>query len=454
MSFILGQQLVRQKEFGKALNIFLNLEKKTLKDSKIYFYLGMINFELNNFDKSIFYYEKFLQNVPNSISALHNLAIVKQSTGDIDVAKEIYLKLIEIDIYNIRPYYGLFTLNENYLTDENFKIINQIKKIEKLSLYEKGIINFLLSKKEKKIKNYKKEIEYLENFHLDIFNSSYEYNISSQFYHNQIISKNYKKIKIIGDNEKIINKDEINPIFIIGLPRSGSTLIESVLTSGSDNIKSFGESHIFNMSIFEQIGPEIYNKEFDIQNFIFQIDKKLIKKSVIKRYLNFNLINNLKNQIFVDKSLENFFNIEIILNVFPKAKFLHTFRNSKDSVISIFQSMLSELSWTHKIEDILEYIDNYHQVLDYYKSKYPNQIMDINLEKFTNSSEAISKEIYKFCSLNWSKETLNFYKRKDLYTKTLSFAQVRKKISRYNNSKYLPYLYLLENYKHQYDWIN
>ena len=137
MSFILGQQLVRQKEFGKALNIFLNLEKKKLKDSKIYFYLGMINFELNNFDKSIFYYEKFLQNVPNSISALHNLAIVKQSTGDIDVAKEIYLKLIEIDIYNIRPYYGLFTLNENYLTDENFKIINQIKKIEKLSLYEK-----------------------------------------------------------------------------------------------------------------------------------------------------------------------------------------------------------------------------------------------------------------------------------------------------------------------------
>ena len=97
MSFILGQQLVRQKEFGKALNIFLNLEKKTLKDSKIYFYLGMINFELNNFDKSIFYYEKFLQNVPNSISALHNLAIVKQSTGDIDVAPRALLHVDAIE---------------------------------------------------------------------------------------------------------------------------------------------------------------------------------------------------------------------------------------------------------------------------------------------------------------------------------------------------------------------
>ena len=94
MSFILGQQLVRQKEFGKALNIFLNLEKKKFKDLKIYFYLGMINFELNNFDKGIFYYNKFLEKVPTSISALHNLAIVKQSIGEIDAAKEIYLKLI------------------------------------------------------------------------------------------------------------------------------------------------------------------------------------------------------------------------------------------------------------------------------------------------------------------------------------------------------------------------
>ena len=414
MSFILGQQFVRKKEFGKALTIFLNLEKKKFKDSKIYFYLGMINFELNNFNKSVFYYSKFLKKVPNSISALHNLAIVKQSIGEIDAAKEIYLKLIEVDIYKIRPYYGLFTLNENYLTEENFKNINQILKIQKLNLYERGIANFLLSKQEKKNKNFKKEVQYLKNFHLDIFNSNYEYNMSSQFYYNKIISKNYKKIKIIDDNKKILSDDEINPVFIIGLPRSGSTLIESILTSGGDNVKSFGESHVFNMSILEQIGPKIYNKEFDTKKFIFEIDKKLIKKSVLKRYLDFNLIDNMKNQIFVDKSLENFFNIEIILNIFPKAKFLNTFRNSKDSVISIFQSMLSELSWTHSIEDILKYVDDYYQALEYFKSKYPDQIVDINLEEFTNDSQTISKKIYNFCGLNWSKESLNFYKRKDL----------------------------------------
>ena len=58
MNFQLGQTLIKRKEFGKALKIFLDL-KKNSSDIKILFYLGKIYFELNNFNKSIFYYKKF-----------------------------------------------------------------------------------------------------------------------------------------------------------------------------------------------------------------------------------------------------------------------------------------------------------------------------------------------------------------------------------------------------------
>ena len=61
------------------------------------------------------------------------------------------------------------------------------------------------------------------------------------------------------------------------------------------------------------------------------------------------------NDIFVDKSLENFFNIDLILKIFPKAKFIHSYRDYNDSVISIHQSFLNQLSWTHSIRDILDY---------------------------------------------------------------------------------------------------
>lgn len=451
MNFSIGQKLVKQKEFGKALNVFSYLEKTT-DDQGVLFYLGIIYFELNDYDKSILYYEKFLEKQPDSVNALYNLATVKQSIGEIQTAKNIYLQLMKLDIKNIRPYYGIFILDPNSLTSKHFNNISEIKKNTKLNLYDLGIANFILSKKEKKNKNYKNEIEYLKIFHSSIFNSNYSYNKSALFYYNKVINKFYDKIEIKTNDEKSNDDKELSPIFIVGLPRSGSTLIESILKSSEEKLKSFGECNVVNKSILEQIGPKIYTKDFDINKFQFQIDKKNLKDSILKRYHEFNFdINN--KQIFIDKSLENIFNIEIILNIFPKAKFIHTYRNPVDSILSIYQSMLPELSWVHTLEDILEYIDLYYKILSYLKNKYPEAIMDLNLEKFSEFSEKFTKEIYKFCNLNWNDDSLKFYKRDDLFSKTLSFMQIRNKISKYDDKKYNSYVFLLQKFKNKYKWL-
>tara|TARA_B100000787_G_scaffold169541_1_gene161042 strand:- start:133 stop:1503 length:1371 start_codon:yes stop_codon:yes gene_type:complete len=454
MNFIIGQKLVKKKEFGKALNIFLSLLSNNDKDKRVYFYLGLINYELNNFKESKFYYEKFLKGDPNSRNTLLNLAIVEQSVGNLELAKKNYLKLINLDKYKIRPYYGLLILDINFLTNEFFENIIQIIKNKETNNYEKSLANFILSKKEKKKKNYKKEIKYLEIFNSNSFNSNFEYNKASQFYYKNIINKFYDNIEFIVGKNNNAEVTDLSPIFIIGLPRSGSTLVESILTSSSEKIKSCAESNIINMSILEQIASKIYIKDFNIENFIFQIKKDELKKSILMRYTKFNVINKSSNPLFIDKSLENFFNIEMILKIFPKAKFLHTFRDPVDSAISIYQSMLSELSWTHTFENILSYIDDYKKIINYFKIKYPTKIMDINLEKFTQQSEITAKSIYEFCDLKWNKKYLEFFERKDLYSKTNSFLQIRKKISEYDFEKYKPYISLLEPYKKKYKWLN
>ncbi|MBG07264.1 MAG: hypothetical protein CME68_00760, partial [Halobacteriovoraceae bacterium] len=76
------------------------------------------------------------------------------------------------------------------------KILEDIEKNHKLSLYDKGILNFLLSKKEKTKGNFKNEIYYLNKFHLNIFESNKQYNNSSQFYYNKIVSNYFDKVKI------------------------------------------------------------------------------------------------------------------------------------------------------------------------------------------------------------------------------------------------------------------
>ena len=442
-----GKKLIKQKRFSKALKVFIKLKEQKNFDNKVLFYLGLTHFELNDFTKSVFYYEKFLEKEPNSINTLINLAIVKQTIGDLNSAKQIYHKIIQINKFNLRAYYGLYLLNE-----ENFpeKILEDIEKNHKLSLYDKGILNFLLSKKEKTKGNFKNEIYYLNKFHLNIFESNKQYNNSSQFYYNKIVSNYFDKVKI--NNKKKIK--DINPIFIIGLPRSGSTLVESILTSSPQRIPSLGENHVINTSILEEIGPKIYKNDFNIDYFNFELNLENINKHVINKYSQFYKNSHKKNQRFIDKSLENFFNIEVIIELFPNAKFLHTFRNTSDSIISIYQSMLPDLSWTHSIDDILEYVNNYLNIINYFKIKYPNFILDINLENLTKDSEKITKEIFEFCDLTWDIKILNFYKRKDLFSKTLSFNQIRSKVRNYNVNKYKAYYSLLDDFKRNYKWLN
>ena len=453
MDFLEGQKLIKEKNFSKALDIFVALEKNNYKDDRILFYLGLLYFEFNDFDKSLYYYENFIKKNPNITGALLNLAIVKQTIGDLDSAKKIYLKLIQHNKNNIRAYYGLYLLDSNNFPFKYFSILSDLNRKNKFGLYEIAIINFLLSKNEKVKKNIKKETKYLDKFHVSIFKNNLLYNNSSQFYYDKIINNHFDKIKISNKNRINFENKKLNPIFIIGLPRSGSTVIDSILTSSSEKVNSYGECHIINMSVLNEVSQKIYSKNFQEDNFEFKIDLEKFNENVVNQYSNFTSFKNKKVSKFVDKSLENFYNIELIYNIFPNAKFLHTYRNISDSIISIYQSMLPDLSWAHSIDNILKYIDNYLKVLDYYKQKYPNLIFDINLEHFTSNTEKVTKQIFEFCDLNWEKKILDFYKRKNLFSKTLSFSQIRSKVEKYNINKYKPYYYLFDNFLNDYKWL-
>ena len=149
MKILVGQNYIKNKEFGKALTFFLNLEKSGKKNSSIFFYLGLVYFELNKFDQSILYYNKYLKEDPKSEAGLLNLAIVKQAIGELKSARDLFLKIIKINKLNIKAYYGLYMLDVNFLKEDLFNNLLEISKSEKLNLYEKGIINFLFSKKAK-----------------------------------------------------------------------------------------------------------------------------------------------------------------------------------------------------------------------------------------------------------------------------------------------------------------
>jgi hypothetical protein len=368
---------------------------------------------------------------------IYNLALVFQGLGRISDAEKLFNKLIKINPNDVRSYYGLFNLIIYNITLNYKQKLKDLSNNKKISLFEKSLINFIFSKLEKKEKKIKEEIEFLDSSHELCFQSNYNYNTQSKFYYSKIISSHYDKIKYEGQIKTNIDFRNLQPLFIIGLPRSGSTLVESLISQSSDQIHSFGEFHAINMSIFDQIASVIYSENFNYKDFQFELNKETFQNSLYERY------GTIKNKIFIDKSLENFFNIDIILKFFPNAKFLHTYRNFNESIIGIYQRMMPDLSWSHDIKSILEYANNYQIIINHFKKKYPKHILDVSLEKLTLDKKNESQKIFEFCNIDWNNDVLDFNKKNNLFTKTNSFLQVRQKIIRYNN-KYESYYHLIK----------
>lgn len=437
MSYELGKQLIKKKQFREAIHFFKNILQKKPDDLRANFQIGKIYYDLNDIEKSILFFEKSNQIQPKNSNILFNLALSLQSVGKIKEAEEKYLNLISINPKDVKSYYGLFFLNSKNITPEYLKRLKILIEDSSISQFEKSLINFIFSKIEKEKGNIKEEINFLNLSKQGCLKANLIYNQQSNFYYKNIISKYFNKIKFHGDFKSLKNFNNQNHIFIIGLPRSGSTLVETIICHNSKNVYSFGEFHGINSSIIDQIGSSIYSENFKNINYYLTLKNELFQKSLLEKY------NHINNKIFLDKSLENFFNIEIILKFFPNAKFIHTYRNLRDSIIGIYQTMLPELSWSHRIEDIINYIDIYQEVISYFKNKYPEKILNIDLVKLSNQKEIESKKILNFCNIKFNQEFLNIDKNKKLFSKTNSFMQVKKKIHNYDDNKYQPYYHLI-----------
>ena len=115
------------------------------------------------------------------------------------------------------------------------------------------------------------------------------------------------------------------------------------------------------------------------------------------------------------------------------------------------------LHWYHKyglekddFENAFNVLDN---IIENYNQVYPNFIYDLEFENLVNNPLEESKKLMKFCELPWDKKCLEFYKRKDLISKTASNVQIRKPIYKHSFNKYLPYKKFLNKYGEKYPWF-
>jgi len=363
---------------------------------------------------------------PKNTDQLLYLAGSYRASGKFDSAKKTYQKIIEIDKTNtlalrlIIDYLDTNELveHEKRLNEPELKNIKDEKKIDlffALGILYENLKKFKISAKYfKDANNLKREI--------------YPYNFKLLNKHFDNLEKVFSQLAF----EKINIKKQKKIIFVIGLPRSGTSLIEAIL-SANKNIYPAGEISNLKKIVRENF---VINGILDLNKISESINKQ--NKNIYELYINQNNLKNINKNIIIDKNTENFKFIGIINTFFKNSLIINCVRDPFENFCSLYKINFnsSELNWTNSRSEIVNYHKRYFNLIDLWKSKRISNIIDINFEELLLNPKQTIDKLLDFCGLEKNYDYNNFYKSKSLLIKTASANQVRKSIQKENVFKY------------------
>ena len=426
----LGNVKKSLNEPDKAIECFKMAIK--LKDNNIeaLFNLASIYQEKNKFEDLIKIYKKLLHFDKNHIKTLYNLGSAYLFLGNISEGKNYFEKVLKLDQSNIPSFRNYVSVTKIDKNDKLFKHFQNLN-FDKLNNHEKILIFDALSKCYFDQKNNDLGFNYLVKLNL-IKKEITKFSFLKQ-------QDKYKNIKDFFENTANFNlkfSDGIKskPVFILGMPRSGTSLLEQILSTHS-KIHGAGELNYLE-KIINQLGlikPKDIKYYFtEIRNYYYKNLSKISEKPYI-----------------IDKTPLNCRWIGYIVNAFPEAKIIHIDRNPMAVCWSNYKTLFVDngLDFSLSQEDMAKYFILYNDLMKFWFKKFKNQIININYEDFVQDFELQTKNILLKFNLDWEDELRN-YEKTHRVVKTASFNQVRDKIKKNTSKqweKYSDYLKPMQN---------
>lgn len=216
------------------------------------------------------------------------------------------------------------------------------------------------------------------------------------------------------------------PIFVLGLPRAGSTLLERVLAASPD-VTAMGELHDFPRAYMQQISAVKHNAK---QKSAVQISTGIDFGKLREEYLQSVAARGVETRYFVDKLPMNFLNVGLILRAIPEAKIVHIFKKPMDACFSIFRTFFGDgHPYSYDLEELANYYGSYRELMRHWRSEVSeHSLFDVSYESFVSSPDKVGRKVFDFLGLAWSTDNLSV-NDKGITTDTASAAQVRSAIN-------------------------
>ncbi len=379
---------------------------------EVYSNLGNLYAEMLNADKAREMYEHALAVAPNDVTSLFNLAGLHEESGHKEQAIELYERIQSIDSCHWKSLARLAYPKK--VTDEHAGLISRLKAcIDELDndTQAKEVLYFALGKAYDDLESYEKaaqsfvaanEISKRRVLHYSPGQTEQAFDRVIELFNSEWIQ------------ERATDSD-LSPIFICGMYRSGSTLLERML-AGHPAIVAGGELNTLPNLVARYLGPFPQGVR-DATREQLRLIAKEYDRNVRKRVPH--------SRFVTDKRPDNFLRVGLIRAIFPTAKIIHTRRNIRDNCLSVyFQQFGRATSYANDLRHIAHYYSQQERLFSHWKECFSNAVYVVNYEELIESPERVLRGVLESLGLEWDPGVLDFRSSSGL-VRTYSVWQVR-----------------------------
>jgi tetratricopeptide (TPR) repeat protein len=426
--------LNKREKCQQALVQIDYLEKNDPNKTPTLIVKAAILVRLGDFKQAIEIYDQLTIKLPRQANLFTSRGHALKTVGNQDRAIASYRQAIICNPNAGEAYWSLANLKTFRFSNDDIKQMKMALTVTTLDLNDKAHICFALGKALEDGKQYDLSFQYYQQGN-QIKNKIERYSADDT---ERLITR------CISTFDKALFKDFAqggcqlaDPIFIVGLPRSGSTLLEQILASHSqvDGTKELPDM----LAMVRRLSGRVKrNDQSKYPEIIATLsDQQLI--ALGEEYLERTRIQRQSAKFFIDKMPNNFAHIGLIKKILPNAKIIDARRHPMSSCFSGYKQLFATgQAFTYDQKDIGRYYIDYKRLMDHWHTVLPEQVLTIHYEDVVNDFEPQVRRILDFCGLPFETQCLEFYKN-DRAVKTASSEQVRQPIYKSGLQAWSPY---------------
>ena len=357
-------------------------------------------------DDAMLCYKHLQEQFPDRASGYVGMARLLHDNGDLDQAEKLIKKALDLQPDSV-PAYAAFAQVKKFKD-----VPSEMMKMEELAVPQKADrgprkgIHYSLGKMNDDLGQYEKAFE-----HFKKANDAEQV----KFKMSDFITQVNEIINVFDadffDQRKGWGSNSRRPIFIVGMPRSGTTLLEQILSS---HPQIFGAGELEYISKLTQRSADFCDLHPTIQPTYpgNMLNISEIGVQFLARTYLWDINRHSTNADFVtDKMPHNFLSIGFISLLFPNATIIHSKRNAIDNCLSIYMQQFNEYhSYKSNLETLGSYYRQYLRMMEHWDQVLPGRVIKVNYEDMVADQEAKTRQLIDHLDLPWSDECLNFHK--------------------------------------------